>query len=45
MDIKFYVKPVSLINKLEALSYQSTSNAASQRTPKVYNTTGLLTQP
>ena len=46
---KLYQKPVSLINKLQLLSYQSKSNITprlplhtSQPTPKIYNTTALL---
>ena len=44
LHIKFYDKPVSLIYKLQLLSYQSTSSItprlplhASQSTPKMYN--------
>ena len=51
LHIKFYVKPVSLINKLQPLSYQSTSNIIPrlplhvyQPAPKIYNANVLLTR-
>ena len=50
--IKFYEKQVSLINKLQPLSYQYTSNITPclplhtpQPTRKLYNATALLTHP
>ena len=50
--IKFFEKLVPLINKLQPLSYQSTSNITprlpllpSRPTPKIYNATTLLTHP
>ena len=46
LQIKFYEKPVSVINKLQPLSYQlATSNITSQPTPKICNATALLTHP
>ena len=49
LHIKFYEKQVSLISKLQPLSYQFTSSItpclprhASQPTPKIYNATALL---
>ena len=52
LHIKFYEKPVSVINKLQPLSYQFMSNItprlplhASQPTPKIYNATALLKHP
>ena len=45
LNIKFYQKPVSLMNKLQPLSYQSKSNTTprlplhtSQPAPKIYKT-------
>ena len=52
LHIKFYEKPLSLINKLQLLSYQSTSNRTarlslhtSQPTLKIHNASTLLTNP
>ena len=52
LHINFHDKQASLINKLQLLIYQFTSNItprlplhASQPTPKIYNATALLTHP